>query len=150
MKIRITPPLVLLCFAALMYVLVRVLTFGAFHFFGTKALAVALGSLGTLLIAMALFPFARAKTTLNPLHPAKKQHLFTKGVFKYTRNPIYLSMLLFLLAFALMLGNAFTMLVVAGFVSYINHFQIRYEEQASTRLFGREYLRYCNATQCWL
>ena len=62
---------------------------------------------------------------------------------------MYLGMLLFLLAFGLKLGNAFNTLVAAGFVSYLNHFQIKPEEEALKKQFGQEYTIYCKLTRRW-
>lgn len=149
MKIRLFPPLVMVIFAGLMYILDRWLPFGEFDFFGRRILAVFFVVLGFLVMFLAVFQFVRAKTTANPIQLKKTRSLVTRGIYKYTRNPMYLGMLLLLLAFGLELGNAFNTLVAAGFVSYINRFQIRYEEQALTELFGKRYQQYCQATRRW-
>lgn len=149
MKLRIPPPLVMLIFACLMYVLNRFLPFGTFDFFGRKELAIFLISLAFIVMALAIFQFLRAKTTTNPIILTKTSSLVTTGIFKYTRNPMYLGMLLILLAFGLKLGNAFNTLLAAGFVYFMNHFQIENEEKALTELFNKEYTMYCKATRRW-
>ena len=62
---------------------------------------------------------------------------------------MYLGMLLFLLAFGLKLGNAFNILIAAGFVSYMNRFQIKPEEEVLREMFGKEYNIYCKLTRRW-
>lgn len=149
MKLRILPPLVMLIFACLMYVLNRFLPFGNFDFFGRKELAIFLFALAFIVMALAIFQFLRAKTTTNPINLTKTSSLVTSGIFKYTRNPMYLAMLLILLAFGLKLGNAFNTLLAAGFVYFMNYFQIENEEKALTELFNKEYTMYCKATRRW-
>lgn len=149
MKLRIPPPIVMLIFACLMYVLNRFLPFGNFEFFGRNELATLLISLAFIVMALAIFQFLKAKTTTNPINLTKTSSLVTSGIFKYTRNPMYLGMLLILLAFGLKLGNAFNTLLAAGFVYFMNHFQIENEEKALTELFNKEYTMYCKATRRW-
>ncbi|MDC6365015.1 MULTISPECIES: methyltransferase family protein [Flavobacteriaceae] len=149
MRIKILPPLVMLIFGALMYVLAKFLPVGAFDFFGRKELVYVLISLGFLTMFLGLFQFGRAKTTTNPINLKKTSSLVKKGIYKYTRNPMYLGMLLLLLAFGLKLGNAFNTLLAAGFVYYMNHFQIKHEENALGELFGKEYRLYCKETRRW-
>nr|WP_299388932.1 isoprenylcysteine carboxylmethyltransferase family protein [Allomuricauda sp.] len=149
MRLKILPPLVLVIFGGAMYVLDRFLPVGEFDFFGRKELSYVLYGLAFALICAALLQFVLAKTTTNPINLTKSSKLVTKGVFKYSRNPMYLAMLLILLGFGLSLGNAFNTLLAAGFVYYMNHFQIGREEEALHELFGKEYREYCKATRRW-
>jgi len=149
MKLKIMPPLVMTIFGGLMYLLDRFLPFGKFDFFGRETLSTILLVIGFLIMAMALFAFKKMNTTTNPIHPEKATHLVTAGIFKYSRNPMYLAMLLFLIAFGLRLGNAFNTLLAAGFVYYMNHFQIKMEEMALTDIFGKEYRLYIKAVRRW-
>ena len=122
---------------------------GEFKFFGRKVLMYVVTGIGFLVMIIAILQFLKKKTTTNPLNPEKASKLVTSGIFKFTRNPMYLAMLLFLIAFALKLGNAFNTLLLAGFVYYMNHFQIRYEEEALLKNFGKEYKLYVKATRRW-
>ena len=137
MRIKIIPPLVMLLFGGVMYLVTRILPFGQFDFFGRKELAAFLLGLAILMMFLALFQFKRIKTTTNPIDLTKTSALVVQGIFKYSRNPMYLAMLLVLLAFGLRLGNAFNILVASGFVYYMNHFQIKFEEQALEKQIGR-------------
>ncbi|RIV42075.1 methyltransferase family protein [Flagellimonas pelagia] len=149
MRLRIPPALVMLIFGALMYVLAKFLPVGDFDFFGRNELAWFLFGLGFLIGIVAVAQFIVASTTTDPLHPQKTSKLITRGVFNYTRNPMYLGLLLILLAFGLKLGNAFNTLLAAGFVSYINRFQIKYEEEVLEEKFGKEYRIFCKLTRRW-
>ena len=149
MRIKILPPLIMLLFAGVMYVLAKFLPVGQFEFFGRKQLAVILLGLAVLCMILALFKFKRAKTTTNPIDLTQTSSLVTSGIFKYTRNPMYLAMLLILLALGLKLGNAFNTLVAAGFVYYMNHFQIKFEEEALEKKYGKTYSLYKKNTRRW-
>ena len=149
MKLKIIPPLVLLVFAGMMMVLAKFLPVGQFDFFGRQTLKYALWVLGLAILVTAAIQFRLAHTTTNPLTPEKTSRLVISGIFGYTRNPMYLAMLLFLLGLGLQLGNAFNTLTAAGFVYYMNHFQIKAEEKALEQLFGKEYTLYCKAVRRW-
>ncbi|WP_127137859.1 methyltransferase family protein [Flagellimonas oceanensis] len=149
MKMKVPPAVIMLVFGGLMYVLDRFLPVGEFDFFGRQELAMILSGLGVLVILISVIQFFIKKTTVDPLNPKKTRKLVTNGVYNYTRNPMYLGMLLFLLAFGLKLGNAFNTLIAAGFVSYMNHFQIKPEEEMLMKLFGQEYKIYCKLTRRW-
>ena len=62
---------------------------------------------------------------------------------------MYLAMLLILLALGIWLGNAFNVLLAAGFVGYMNKFQIIPEEEALSEMFGATYKQYCTLTRRW-
>ncbi|PRX54450.1 phospholipid methyltransferase [Flagellimonas meridianipacifica] len=139
----------MLFFAGAMYVLAQFLPVGQFDFFGRRELAIGLLGLAVLVMALALFQFKKVKTTTNPIDLSKTSSLVTHGIFKYSRNPMYLAMLLILLAFGLKLSNAFNTLVAAGFVYYMNHFQIRFEEEALEKKYGKVYSIYKKNTRRW-
>ncbi|NQZ44489.1 MAG: isoprenylcysteine carboxylmethyltransferase family protein [Flavobacteriaceae bacterium] len=149
MKLRIIPPLVMVLFGLLMYLLDRVLPVGEFDFFGRRTLTLFLMGVALLIMASALFQFSRHKTTTDPLDPEKASTLVTSGIYRFTRNPMYLAMLVLLIVWGLRLGNAFNTLIAAGFVYYMNHFQIKQEEEALLRLFGKPYRTYCKAVRRW-
>lgn len=149
MKMKVPPALVMLFFGGVMFVLDEFLPVGEFDFFGRNQLAWTLLGFGVLVGIIAVVQFLSTKTTLDPLHPDKTSRLITKGVYNYSRNPMYLGLLLVLLAFGLTLGNAFNTLVAAGFVSYMNKFQIKPEEEILGEKFGKEYSIYCKLTRRW-
>ena len=149
MELKLPPVVVLFVFALLMYLMDRFLPFGEFEFFGRHYLGSGLIILAVLIGFIALGHFFRTKTTVDPTKPDKTSTLVTGGIFAFSRNPMYLAMLLLLLAFGLRLGNAFNILLAAGFVSYMNRFQIIPEEKALTKLFGKEFQLYCKKVRRW-
>jgi protein-S-isoprenylcysteine O-methyltransferase Ste14 len=149
MRLKLPPVFVFLLFALFMFLLARFLPFGDFEFFGRSYLIFILLGMAVLLAVISLFQFFTKKTTVDPRTPLKATQLVTKGVYKYSRNPMYLAILLVLLAWGLWLGNAFNTLLAAGFVGYMNKFQIKSEEEALTSVFGKEYQQYCTQVRRW-
>jgi len=149
MELKLPPVVVLFIFCLLMYLLDRFLPFGEFEFFGRNYLIYGLSGLAVLIGLISVGHFFSTKTTVDPTKPNKASKLVTTGIFAYSRNPMYLGLLLFLLAWGLWLGNAFNILLAAGFVSYMNRFQILPEENALTKLFGKEFLVYCKQVRRW-
>jgi protein-S-isoprenylcysteine O-methyltransferase Ste14 len=112
------------------------------------ALALALVGLGFSVAGVA--SFRRARTTINPTKPSTASSLVSGGVYRITRNPMYLGLLLVLLGWAVSLSNPLALLLVPVFVLYINRFQINPEERALSSLFGREYAAYKKRVCRWL
>ncbi|MGB5229455.1 MAG: isoprenylcysteine carboxylmethyltransferase family protein [Eudoraea sp.] len=149
MKLKLPPVIVFLVFGSLMYLLAEFLPVGDFDFFGRSILIKTLLVLAVVISSVALLQFYLAKTTADPKNLAKASSLVSNGVYKYSRNPMYLGLLLILLAWALWLGNAFNVLLAAGFVSYMNAFQIQPEESTLASLFGKEYNHYFIKVRRW-
>lgn len=149
MALKIPPALVFLFFAGFMYLLCIYLPVGYFDFFGRFILVKILIITAILIALIAMFQFYRSKTTIDPHDPSKTNFLVTKGVYNYSRNPIYLAMLLLLLAWGLWLGNAFNTLFAAAFVAFMNRYQIGPEETALRDLFGKEYEQYTIRVRRW-
>ncbi|MBT8184314.1 MAG: isoprenylcysteine carboxylmethyltransferase family protein [Eudoraea sp.] len=149
MKLKIPPVVIFLAFALFMFLLAKLLPFGGFDFFGRQYLIVALLVIAIVISIVALLQFKGAKTTVDPTIPTKASQLVTGGIYKFSRNPMYLALLLMLLALGLQLGNAFNTLTAAFFVAYMNKFQIVPEEEILSNLFGKEYHHYCSRVRRW-
>ena len=94
--------------------------------------------------------FSRAGTTINPMKPGSSSSLVVTGIYSVTRNPMYLGVLLVLLAWAIYLANPLTVLFLPGFVWYMGRYQIEPEEQALTSLFGQKYIAYAARVRRWI
>ena len=94
--------------------------------------------------------FKKAATTTNPLKPETASSLVCSGIYKVSRNPMYVGLALVLLAWAVYLSSAWVIIGIFGFVLYMNQFQIVPEERALTELFGAEYLNYQSRVSRWL
>ncbi|MEB8329413.1 isoprenylcysteine carboxylmethyltransferase family protein [Flavobacteriaceae bacterium KMM 6897] len=149
MKLKLPPAVIFVFFGGFMYVLDLLLPVGEFDFFGRFWLIRILLVLAITVGCLSLFQFIRAKTTIDPLTPSKSSRLVTQGVYRISRNPMYFALLLLLLAFGLWLGNVFNTLLAAGFVSYMNAFQIIPEEEVLVKLYGKEYQQYCIKVRRW-
>jgi protein-S-isoprenylcysteine O-methyltransferase Ste14 len=149
MALKIPPAILVLCTALCMFLLETFLPVGYFDFFGRFTLMWILVFFGSAIALTALVQFFRARTSIDPLHPEKVTTLLTRGVYSFSRNPMYLALLLFLLAWGLWLGNAFNILLAAGFVSAMNRWQISREEASLLEKFGKEYSKYCSEVRRW-
>ena len=105
---------------------------------------------GIAVIVLAIKSFKDYKTTINPLKPETASSLVTNGVFKYTRNPMYLGLLLILIYLSLIFNVVGGCLVSLGFIIYITKFQIIPEEVAMEKLFGNQFLEYKQQVRRWI
>lgn len=102
------------------------------------------------LVVTARTAFARARTTFDPTAPERSSHLVTTGVYRLTRNPMYLGTLLALLAVGALLSNPLSFILCAAFVLYMNRFQIVPEERVLGARFGRAYEAYAHKVRRWI
>ncbi len=147
---KIPPPLVALLFGFLMWLLAPFTPTLNFGDSNQLVLALLLTGLGLALDLIALITFFTAKTTINPLAPHNTTRLVTQGIYRFTRNPMYLGSCLFLAAWACFLSAPLTILGICGFVLYINHLQIKPEEAALSALFGDQYSEYKRRVRRWI
>jgi protein-S-isoprenylcysteine O-methyltransferase Ste14 len=98
----------------------------------------------------AVFGFHRAKTTANPLKPEASTALVSGGIYRWTRNPMYLAMLLVLVGWACIVSNWAALAILPLFVAYLNRFQIGPEERALQARFGAEFESYRRKVRRWL
>jgi protein-S-isoprenylcysteine O-methyltransferase Ste14 len=94
--------------------------------------------------------FRRAQTTVNPMAPQDSSALVTSGIYRFTRNPMYLGFLLALLGWGIWLSNLPALLLLAGFVVYMNRFQIKPEERSLAQHFGAPFLQYKQQVRRWI
>jgi protein-S-isoprenylcysteine O-methyltransferase Ste14 len=97
-----------------------------------------------------VWSFRRARTTVNPWRPRASSALVVSGVYRRTRNPMYLGLLLALAGWGLYLANPYSLLLALTFVPYMNRFQIRPEERALQQTWGEEFVDYCRRVRRWL
>ena len=106
--------------------------------------------LGAVIIFTGALAFRKAKTTVNPTKPETTSSLVNVGIFKVTRNPMYLGMASGLLGWACYLSNPTVLIFILLFILYMNRFQIKPEEEMLTQLFGQEYTQYCTEVRRWI
>lgn len=145
------PPLLLgVLLAGLMYFVSLYTTNIAQYFVVRFTLSICLLVIAALFLLLSVNKFKVYHTTVNPTSPEKTSSLVTSGIYAISRNPMYVSFTLMLLALVLLLGNFVALLMVVFFIIYINASQIPKEEQALQALFGQQYLNYKKNVRRWL
>lgn len=114
------------------------------------ALAVLLALAGAAVAVLGVISFRRAGTTVNPLNPERVSALVVRGIYRYSRNPMYLGFALLLLAWLVFLSAWLALPVLAGFLAFMNRFQIEPEEEALEARFGAAYLEYKGRVRRWV
>lgn len=147
---RIPPPIVGALLAAGMWGLAQLSAPTGWPLGLRIALALALALVGLAFLAPAGLAFRRAHTTVNPLTPEAATSLVVDGVYRYTRNPMYVGFALLLLAWAAWLAVPPGLLGPLLFVAWITRFQILPEERALQAHFGEEFTAYCRRVRRWL
>ncbi|HHB82110.1 MAG TPA: isoprenylcysteine carboxylmethyltransferase family protein [Devosia sp.] len=150
LETRIVPPLVMVIFAALMWGVAQVTSPFIVPGGLNKIAATIFLAAGLIIMLVSAFHFFKAKTTLNPMDPKKSSTLVTNGLYAFSRNPIYLADILFLLSWGFFLSNIFSLILVLGFAPYLTRFQIKPEERALEKTFGDEYLAYKSKVRRWI
>jgi len=102
------------------------------------------------LFVATVYQFWRHDTTINPIALEKSSTLITTGVFAWSRNPVYLTDFLLLLAWAVWLGNWLNLIWLPVFVFYITRYQILPEESVLGARFGSDYAAYTSRTNRWI
>ncbi len=132
------------------YILTRVFLALSFNEKALLWLSVPMIGIGILLLILAVRIFVKADTTINPIKASKASSLVTWGLYRFTRNPMYLGLLL------TMIGGSLTLQNLAAFCGPVLFFismtilQIKPEEHALKSKFGKTYIDYCQQTRRWL
>ena len=106
--------------------------------------------LGPFILISAVRSFKAEQTTINPININNASSLVISGVFKYSRNPMYLGMVFILLALSFRFNLVGGILFTSIFIMYITKFQIIPEEAAMKSIFGEDFNKYKNKTRRWI
>ena len=147
---RVPPPALAAVLAACMWGLSHVLPGVAVPTPLRVAFTVAIAFTGLSFGVAGTLAFRKARTTVNPLRPERASSLVLTGVYRISRNPMYVGMALALLSWAVYLASPLALLGPALFVAYITRFQIKPEEQALLAKFGRPYEQYMARVRRWI
>ncbi|MDH4173967.1 MAG: isoprenylcysteine carboxylmethyltransferase family protein [Betaproteobacteria bacterium] len=150
LELKIPPPVVALLVAGGMWGIARLAPLIDLPQSLRVGAAIACGLAGVGLDIAALVSFQRARTTFNPMKVEKTSALVRSGVYRLTRNPMYLGSVLMLVAWAVYLSSAWALLGIVAFVLYLNRFQIAPEERALASKFGVSYAAYRSRVRRWL
>lgn len=150
LELRIPPPLVMLLFMVTVFGFDKIMPFTLFYLpWLTYASVISLVTLGGVIALWGVKEFKNAKTTVNPLKPESSSSLVSSGIYQYTRNPMYLGLLLILLSAVIYSQHPLGLVSALGFVLYMNRFQIEPEEKMLVKLFGEEFVDYSNQVKRW-
>jgi len=150
LELKVPPVAVVLVTAGFMWLAAWAVPALEFRFPARDLVAVSLALAGAVTSALGVISFGRARTTVNPMKPESSSSLVTSGIYRLTRNPMYLGFLLVLLGWAVFLSSILAFLFLPAFIVYMNHFQIEPEERALATLFGEAFAAYKARARRWL
>lgn len=105
---------------------------------------------GSAIVLAGVLTFRRMKTTVNPLTPEATTTMVTSGIYRFTRNPMYLGFLLMLVGLAIYLSNLLAFAFLPLFVWYMNRFQILPEERALGTKYSEAFTVYKRSVRRWV
>jgi protein-S-isoprenylcysteine O-methyltransferase Ste14 len=150
LELRVPPVAVGLLAGALMWLVSWWMPSAAFALPGRTLVAALLALVGALVSTLGVLSFRRAGTTVNPMKPESSSSLVISGVYRVTRNPMYLGFSSILLGWGVYLSNGLACLVLPVFVLYMTRFQIEPEERVLESRFGREFADYKGRVRRWI
>lgn len=149
LELRIPPDVTVFVFAVVMWVVARYLSL-TLLIPGRLTVSIAFALLGVIVVSLGIITFRLHSTTVNPHHPERATSFVTSGIYRLSRNPMYLGLLLVLCSWAVYLANWGAVLLLPGFVMYMTRFQIRPEERVLRGKFGEEYVEYTRSVRRWV
>ncbi len=150
LQTKIPPVAQFLGFAAGMWLVAKYVPALSLDIPARRSLVVLFFCLGGIVAVPAIAAFRSAETTVDPRCPGKATRLVVSGVYRYSRNPMYLGLLLLLIAWASYLSNLAAFAGPAAFVLSMNRLQIQPEEAAMAARFGDEYRAYRESVRRWI
>ena len=117
---------------------------------GSAALAMGLGTIGLGSAILGVTQFKKAQTTPNPQALEKVSSLVTSGIYQYSRNPMYVGLVLVLFSWALYLSHFLAFVLLPIFILYMTRFQIQPEERILAQKFGKAYQTYKAKVRRWV
>ena len=147
LKTKIPPPLITLICISIIYFFEK-----EFIFFEDWNIYISGFFLlwGLIVIAFAVFKFAKTKTTVDPTKPSKTSSLVISGIYRITRNPMYLGMLFLIISFTFYKLSLAGAIIIPSFIFYINKYQIDPEEYEMRKKFGENFEDYCKKVDRWI
>ena len=149
-KLKIPPVVVVFVLAVLMWFSALATPAVGIDFPARDLFALCVAVAGAVTSALGVESFRRAGTTVNPLTPGASSSLVRSGIYRVSRNPMYLGFLMLLLGWGIYVWNVLAFLLVPAFLIYMNRFQIEPEERALTSRFGQEFIAYTIKVRRWL
>ncbi len=150
LELKIPPPIITLLFGILMWFIAQALPTSIALLAFKNSFSVIVLFLGMAFCLAGAITFKLAQTTINPQKPHETSSLVTSGIYRISRNPMYLGFFLVLISWGIYLSNIFTLAMTVLFVLYMNKYQIKPEERALLNLFPAEFTTYTETVRRWL
>ena len=150
LELKIPPPAIAALMAGAMWGISALTPLIAAPEYIRVVAAVVIAFVGGLVSIAGIVSFRFARTTVNPMKPETTTSLVCSDIYRLTRNPMYVGLLLVLVAWAVFLSSAWALLGPLAFVLYMNRFQIAPEERVLSAMFGTEYSAYKSTVRRWL
>ncbi|WP_404366832.1 methyltransferase family protein [Marinobacter sp.] len=150
LELKIPPVVQVLIIAGLMWTLAATLPAAGFTFSATPLVAPAVAIAGVVFALLGVLEFRSAGTTVDPRVPDQSVSLVVRGVYRISRNPMYVGFLLVLTGWGVFLCNVASLMLLPVFVIYMNRFQIIPEERHMHEKFGEAYRQYEKAVRRWV
>ncbi len=150
LRLKIPPPIVGIAFGGVIWLLSENLAAPFMDQEISQIIALILLGIAGTIDVWAILSFRAAQTTIDPRYPHKTSTIVSSGIYQFTRNPMYLGLVLILTSLSIYLGTLLGLLCVLGFILYMNRFQIEAEEEHLEEQFGELYLSYKNSVRRWI
>lgn len=146
--IKIPPPILVIILTSLVYFSSTKLELIYLPY--RQIVSVIILIIGLIVIVSPVVDFIKSKTTINPVKFKNVNRLVTTGIYRYSRNPMYLGMILIVISTTVYYLNFLSVFSPLIFYIWINKFQINREEIFLEDKFGSEYLKYKSKTRRWI
>ena len=150
LKTKIPPPVYMLIMAYIMWLLDKFLPLYNWLNSPWNKLGLIIIGMAVVLDIWSLLLFFHAKTTPNPMKPGSTSHLITSGLYRYSRNPMYLGLLVMLIGWGLYLGSLSPLSMLPLFIRLLTKQQIEPEEIILMDKFGPEYKDFQQRVRRWI
>ncbi|MEO6874304.1 MAG: isoprenylcysteine carboxylmethyltransferase family protein [Opitutaceae bacterium] len=149
LELKIPPPVLLIATGALMWLTAKATPTLAFAFSHQTSISGVIAVAGVVAAFSGSWVMRRARTTRNPTKPQNASALVVSGIYRFTRNPMYLGLVLVLTAWGLYLSKWLPLLFLPAFVAYLTRFQIVPEERVLAAKFGGQFAAYRSRVRRW-
>jgi protein-S-isoprenylcysteine O-methyltransferase Ste14 len=150
LELKIPPVALFVVFVLIMWAASAVFSATSFPLPGALVVAFVFAFAGAGIAVAGVSAFRRHDTTVNPMKPETTASVVIVGIYRFTRNPMYLGLTFVLVGWAMYLTNLVALLLVPAFVAYMTQFQIKPEERALLAKFGPGFAGYMLAVRRWI
>ncbi|QLB12652.1 protein-S-isoprenylcysteine O-methyltransferase Ste14 [Bisgaardia hudsonensis] len=143
-SVKLPPPVIFIVCILIMYILPKFYLFDRYLYLVVSSLL-----LSSVFAITSVCQFIINKANISPIN-LNTDKFITTGIYRFTRNPMYLSLVLALVAWFFWLGNLLAIFGIVLFVILINYLQIKPEEKVLEKIFGQDYLIYKKKVRRWI